>query len=109
MTVRTADFVMPALLPEIVTGVEKATALVVMVNPGEYVAPAGIVTLCGTLAAAGFELERVITIPPVGAGPLTPTLLVVTGVPPVMVVDESFSPEIMPRSVGSARGERLPW
>jgi hypothetical protein len=47
----------------------EVTASAVAVK-GAVVAPAETVTLAGTVATAVFELERVTTAPPVGAGPL---------------------------------------
>jgi hypothetical protein len=45
-----------------------------MSNSGESTAPAGTVTLAGTDAMEGSELERSTTTPPVGAGPVSVTL-----------------------------------
>ena len=47
--------------------------------------PAATVTLAGTLATAVFELNRVTTKPPVGAGPVKRT------VPITAVVDPPFT------------------
>jgi len=59
------------LLPKyalMVTSVELVTVEWLTVNLAD-VAPAGIVTVAGTVAASGFELLRVTITPPVGAGP----------------------------------------
>jgi len=54
----------------IVTAVEEATPVVVIVAPAEA-EPAGIVTLAGMEATAAFELDNVTAAPPAGAGPLS--------------------------------------
>jgi hypothetical protein len=64
-----------------VTGVEVATGLVLTVKVA-LVAPAGMVTLAGTLAAA-LLLDSAMTAPPLGAGPFRVTLPVGEEVPPV--------------------------
>ena len=56
-----------------VTGVEAVTASVVTVKAA-LLAPAGMVTLTGTVATAVLLLERETRAPPVGAGPLSLTL-----------------------------------
>jgi len=53
--------------------VEAVTVKVVTVNV-RLAAPAGIVTLAGTVAAAVLLLERETRAPPMGAGPLSLTL-----------------------------------
>src|SRR2546425_195378 len=65
------------------------TALVLTVKV-VLVAPAGTVTLEGTLAAAGLLLERATCAPPVGAGPLSVTVPV-EEFPPVTLVGFSES------------------
>src|SRR5260370_602297 len=67
--------------PEMVTEVDAATALVLTVNVA-LLAPAGTVTLAGTVAAAVLLLVRLTTAPPLGAGPLSVTVPV-AGFPPV--------------------------
>src|SRR3989454_10164606 len=67
-----------------VAEVDAATALVVTVN-GALVAPAGTVTLPGTVAAAVLSLDSVTCAPPAGAGP--PSVAVPVAVlPPVTLV-----------------------
>jgi len=67
----------------IVTWVDAATALV-FTGKMAVVAPAATVTLplAGTEAAAGLLLEREMTAPPLGAGPLSVTVPL-AGFPPV--------------------------
>jgi hypothetical protein len=64
-----------------VTGVVRVTAVVVMVNAGETVAPAATVTEAGTVATA-LLLVIVTAVPPAGAGPLSVTVLTVVDAPP---------------------------
>ena len=71
------------------TGVEAVTAKVGTVNV-RLVAPAGTVTLAGTVAAAMLLLERETMAPTVGAGPLSVTLPV-EGDPPLTLVGFSVS------------------
>src|SRR3989449_6825941 len=70
-----------------VAEVDAATALVVIVN-GALVAPAGTVTLPGTVAA-GLLLDSVTCAPPAGAGPSS-VAVPVELLPPVTVV--GFTP-----------------
>ena len=60
-----ADFVTPPLVAEILTAVTAVTLVAVIVNV-PVLAPAAIVTLAGTVAAA-LELVKGTTAPPVGA------------------------------------------
>jgi NhaP-type Na+/H+ or K+/H+ antiporter len=57
------------------------------------VAPAGIVTLLGTLAAPLLLLDRTITAPPAGAGPLNFTVPVDDWSPPMTVDGLNVSEE----------------
>jgi hypothetical protein len=67
-----------------VTEVEAGTARVVTVNVA-LVAPAGTVTLAGTVATAVLLLERETSAPPLGAGAFSVTLPV-EGDPPLTLV-----------------------
>src|SRR6267142_2427096 len=80
-----------------VTGVEEVTALVLTVNVA-LVAPAGTVTLDGTVATP-LLLESSTCAPPVGAAPLSVTVPV-EGDPPVTLVGLSATEE----SVGDPGG-----
>jgi hypothetical protein len=71
------------------TGVAAVTAKVVTVKVA-LAAPAGMVTLAGTVATAGMLLMSVTTAPPVRAGPLSVTLAV-EGDPPLTLVGFSES------------------
>ena len=66
---------------EMVTVVVTITTDVLTVNVA-LVAPAGTVTLAGTLAPEGLLLERETTAPPLGAGPLNVTVPVEELPPP---------------------------
>jgi len=61
--------------------VATVTAVVVIVNAGDTVAPAATVTVPGTVAAA-LLLISVTTAPPAGAGPFSVTVFAVVDVPP---------------------------
>src|SRR6267154_5508234 len=91
VTVSEADLVTPLYVPEMVTVVDAATALVLTVNVA-LVAPATTVTLDGTLAAAVLLLESVTTVPPDGAAPLSVTVPV-EEFPPVTLVGFSETEE----------------
>src|SRR5438067_13792132 len=81
-----------------VTGVDAATALVLIVKVAVVLA-AGTVTLEGTLAAA-LLLESVTCAPPAGAGPLSVTVPVDDCVPPVTLVGFNVSEETVGRGGG---------
>ena len=70
-------------------GVEAVTTRVVTVKAA-LVAPAGMVTVAGTVAAVVSLLERETMAPAVGAGPLSVTLPV-EGDPPLTLVGFSVS------------------
>src|SRR5450755_4675085 len=76
-----------------VTGVAVVTAVVVMVNAGEVVAPAGTVTETGGVATVGALLVRATTAPPDGAGPFSETVLAVVDLPPTSVLGDRFTAE----------------
>lgn len=90
--------VLPPYEAEIVTEVEKRTIDVFTVKVA-LVAPAGTVTLAGTLAVPGLLLESMIWAPPAGAGPLSFTVPV-EELPPVTLEGLSVSEE----RVGSGEG-----
>ena len=75
-----------------VTAVDTATALVLIVNVA-LVAPAATVTLEGTVAAAVLLLESATVAPPAGAAPLNVTVPVEDCVPPITLVGLSVSDE----------------
>ena len=75
-----------------VTEVDAATVLVVTVKVA-LVAPAGTVTLEGTLATAVLLLESVTWAPPAGAGPLRVTVPVEDCTPPTTLAGFSASDE----------------
>src|SRR5258708_32610434 len=75
-----------------VTAVVAFTALVLTVKVA-LVAPAGTVTLEGTVAAAVLLLESATCAPPVGAGPLNITAPVEDCAPPIAVVGLSVNEE----------------
>ena len=68
------------------------TALVLTVKV-VLVAPAGTITLEGTLAAPGLLLESATCAPPVGAGPLSVTVPVEDCIPPTTLAGFSISEE----------------
>ena len=74
VTVRAASLVMPSKVADMVTEVREATGLVVTVNAGETVAPAGTITDGGGAATPGFELPSVTVTPPAGATPFKVTV-----------------------------------
>ena len=84
---------------EILTEVEKKTMDVFTVKVAP-VAPAGTITLEGTLAAPGLLLESATCAPPAGAGPLSVTVPVEDCIPPRTLVGFSVSEE----RVGAAGG-----
>ena len=90
-TVSEAVLVTPAYDAEMVTGVDVVTALVLTVN-NALLAPAGTVTLKGTLAAP-LSLVRSTCAPPVSAGPLNVTVPVEDCAPPVTLMGFSVSEE----------------
>ena len=83
VTVNEVLAVVPSV-PEMMSAVSLATALVVMMNVA-VVAPAATVTLAGTCAADTLLLESVTTAPPVCAGPVR-VAVPVDEVPPITEV-----------------------
>src|SRR6266550_6007268 len=98
VTVSEADVLTPPYVAEMVTGVDAATALVLIVKFA-LLLPAGTVTLEGTLAAA-LLLESITCAPPAGAGPLKVTVPVDDCVPPVTLVGFNVSEETVGRGGG---------
>ncbi len=82
-----------------VTVVDAATALVLTVKDA-LVAPAGTITLEGTLAAAVLLLDSATTAPPDGAAPLSVNVPVEDCVPPTTLVGFTVNEE----SVGAGGG-----
>jgi len=91
VTVRVADLVTPALVPEIVTLVVLRTRLVVT-GKVAAVAPAATVTLDGTVATVVLLLESWMVIPVGGAVPLRVTVPV-DGFPPTTFDGFNFNEE----------------
>ena len=65
------------------------TALVVIVNTGDTVAPAATVTDGGGAATDVLLLDSITTAPPDGAGALSVTVFRVVGFPPWIALGES--------------------
>jgi hypothetical protein len=82
LSVRTAVFDDPAYVAVIATVVVNETPAVVMLKVGEMAAPAGIVTVAGTVARAGLTLVRLMTAPCGPAGPASVTVLLPIVLPP---------------------------
>src|SRR5260370_959854 len=99
LCVTVSEAVLAPLLfdPEIVTDVDAVTVLVLTVNVA-LLAPAGTVTVAGTVAAAVLLLVRLTTAPPLGAGPLSVTVPV-EGFPPVTLTGFSVTED---RATGPA-------
>ncbi len=74
------------------TVLDAMTALVLTVKV-VLVAPAGTITLEGTLAAPGLLLESATCAPPAGAGPLSVTVPVEDCIPPTTLAGFSVSEE----------------
>src|SRR5437899_3080604 len=98
-TARVAVRVVPLYEAEIVAEVEMRTIDVFTVKVA-LVAPAGTVTLEGTVAAPVLLLESRTWAPPAGAGPLRVTVPVEDCAPPTTLVGLSVSEE----RVGSGEG-----
>ena len=81
VTVNAALRVAPPYAPETVTAVDVATASDVTVNVA-LVAPAGIVTLAGVVAAPVLLLDNVTTAPPDGAADVSVTVPCELALPP---------------------------
>ena len=65
----------------IIAGVVAVTAVVVMLNAADTVAPAATVTVAGAVAAP-LLLISITTAPPAGAGPFSVTVFAVVDPPP---------------------------
>src|SRR6266513_760577 len=83
-----------------VTGVDAATALVLIVKVA-LLLPAGTITLEGTLAAP-LLLESITCAPPAGAGPLSVTVPMDDCAPPITLVGFIVSEE----TVGGVTGDK---
>ena len=81
----------PPYVAVIVTEVLVPTAVVVIEKAADTVAPAGTVTVAGTVAAP-LLLASVTTAPPAGAGPFNVTVFPLTPVPPVTEPAVSVTP-----------------
>ena len=92
-TVKVEAIELPLKLAWIVTGVLAATSVVVIENSGEAFTPAATVTLAGTAATAGFELDSDTKTPPVGAGAFRVTRFAVVVWPPITVAGDSVTAE----------------
>src|SRR5437773_11176978 len=75
-----------------VTAVLTATAVVVIVNVGEVVAPAGTVTEAGTVVL-GSLLVSITSAPPDGAAPVSVTVFPLVDAPPTTEVGDSVTAE----------------
>ena len=91
--------VVPLYEAEIVAEVETRTADVLTVKVA-LLAPAGTITLEGTLAAP-LLLESVIVAPPAGAGPVSVTVPVEDCIPPTTLEGSSVSEERVGRGGGA--------
>lgn len=100
LTVSAADLVTPPRTAEMVAAVAVVGALVVAVKVA-LVAPAGTVTLAGTLATAVLLLDSVTTAPPVGAAAVKVTLPWEVP-PPVTLV--GFSVKLLRLNAGGGGG-----
>src|SRR5882724_4524250 len=89
-----------------VTGVDAATALVLIVKVA-LLLPAGTVTLAATLAAP-LLLESITCPPPAGAGPLRVTVPVDDSVPPITLAGFNVSDETVGRGAG-VTGSMIVW
>ena len=72
----------PLRLAKIVTDVLEATGEVLIAKGDEVIAPSTTLTFAGIVAKDGFELERLKTSPPAGAGLARVSLLEVKDKPP---------------------------
>ena len=89
-----------------VTGVDAATALVLIVKVA-LLLPAGTITLEGTLAAP-LLLESITCAPPAGAGPLSVTVPMDDCAPPITLVGFNVSEETAGGGVG-VTGSTIVW
>src|SRR5207302_1942414 len=89
-----------------VTGVDAATALVLIVKVA-LLLPAGTITLEGTLAAP-LLLESITCAPPAGAGPLSVTVPMDDCAPPITLVGFNVSEETAGGVIG-VTGSTIVW
>jgi hypothetical protein len=98
---RVAVRVVPLYEAEMLELVERSTMDVSTVKPA-LVAPAGIVTLLGTLATPPLLLERAITAPPAGAGALNVIVPVDDSNPPITLDGLSVSEDSVATGTGTS-------
>jgi hypothetical protein len=94
LTMKVAVASAPPYVPVMVTLVGVVTAEVVIVKGGDVNPPAATVTLEGTEATVGLELESEMTAPPAGAAPARFTVLPVSKAPPRTCAADNVTDEM---------------